>query len=287
MNCERARSFVIDLDRTQAERDELMAALAHVQDCVECRSAARDYDSIRDALRDTNEDVEPAEGWDSFEDRLAGSVVKKRPRLKLVPAAVAACIAGVVIGWMFSGHMGSDNSVRPHAQPDAARFVMAPPTEQEVVDRANLFNQVSDVFDGKAEWILLADHASDMGVGSSATGKGKTPLLIRLTISRDGALFSNADLIVVPGQAARTTVPAADNLELKYEVVTSPVDPGHVRITAELRKANQDSQRVGSIGSDVSIRMGQILSIGQVVTGTGTYEFNVGLYRTSTTGLRS
>ncbi len=288
MICDRVRSCMLDKDLGRAEREELRELLAHIEGCSACQSAIDDYDHLRETLHVADDEIQPTGGWDSFADRLAGSAaVQPHRRRAFWPAALAACIGAVVVGWTLHARLEPTVSPRQLDRSAITRLVMSPPTEQEIVDRAHLFNQVSDVFDGRAEWILLADHASDMGVGTAATDPRKSLLLIRLSISHDGALFSTADLIVVPGQVARTTVPAAGNLELKYEVVTSLNDPGHIRISAELCKVNHDAQRIGLIGSDLSMRMGQVVSIGQVVTGTGTYEFNVGLYRTSTAGPRS
>jgi hypothetical protein len=153
------------------------------------------------------------------------------------------------------------------------------PSEQELVERARLFDEVSEVFDHRAQWVLLADKGSDMGLGAQPAGNGKSLLLVRLSISRDGAPFSTADLVVLPGQVARSTVDALDGMQLKYEVTTSQIDPTHLRISADILHSDESRSQLGGISSDLSIRMGQIASIGQIVTNSGTYEFNVGLYR--------
>jgi hypothetical protein len=165
--------------------------------------------------------------------------------------------------------------------------LVAWPSEQDLAERAKLFDEVSTVFDHQAGWVLLADSGSDMGLGAQPGVNGKNLLLVRINISRDGAPFSTADLMVLPGQVAKSTVPADGNLRLKYEVTTSQPDPTHVRISAEIIQPNRGPARLGAIASDVSIRMGQIVSIGQVVTSGGTFEINVGLYRAPSPGSAS
>ncbi|MBI4579984.1 MAG: hypothetical protein HY718_09800 [Planctomycetes bacterium] len=285
MECQTARDLLLQFDLSEADRTGLLRALTHVDQCLACRSATGDYDRIREALR-PEPDGEPVGGWAAFEDRLAHDVTSPRHAVPLTPLALAACLAMAVSGWCL--YLWPNRTAETPRQnlPETPAFVTVP-SEQEIADRAKLFDQVSQVFDDRAGWVLLADRRSDMGMSSGAPTKERSVLLVRISISHEGAPFSTVDLLVVPGQVARSTVPAAGGLQLKYEVTTSQSDPSHLRIVADVERLNHAARRVGTLGSDLRIRLGQIASIGQVVTGSGTFECNVGLYRVEPSGQRS
>jgi hypothetical protein len=281
MECDSARRVLLEHDLGQAQRVSVRAALEHLDACDACGDAVEDYDRIRESLRSPDTGIEPEGGWPAFEQRLSQQVVMRSRTVRLMPAALAACITMAVTGWglyLWNGH---------HAQMSGnvvpARLLnLANPSEQEIVDRMQVFDQVSQVFDHRAGWVLIADHGSDVGVGNPPATNSSALLLVRISISRDGALFSNADLVVVPGQTARTTASEVNGMRLRYEVTTSDTDPTHLRVLAEIQQIGESSpKRVGSLGSDLRVRLGQIVSIGQVVTGAGTYDVNVGLYRTA------
>jgi hypothetical protein len=281
MECEFAKRLLLEHDLGKAQRISLQNALQHVDICDTCQEAVEGYDRIRESLRSPDEETEPDGGWSAFEQRLAQQLVVHPRSTRLLPAALAACITMAATGWGLYLWNGGHSQTSDTIVSSQLRR-LANPSEQEIVDRMQVFDQVSEVLDRRAGWVLIADHGSDVGVGAPGALSGDKLLLVRISISRDGAMFSNADLVVVPGQVARTTVSATDQLRLRYEVATSESDPTQLRILVNIEQINASSFRqVGSLGSDFRVRMGQIVSMGQVVTAGGTYDVNVGLYRTA------
>lgn len=201
------------------------------------------------------------------------------------PWLVAACLLLAVVGWGMYLWGGATPSSIPI--PGDQGIKLAGLTPQEVADRVQVFDQVWNVFDGRAEWVLIADKASDLGIGSGRTGESGELLLLRLSVSRDGTLFSTADLVVVPGETAQVDVPSPGQQQLRYEVVTSASEPGHLRFSVELQRTNGQAGTVAGLAGELYVRLGQVASAGEMVAASGRYEVSVGVYRSEFRGERT
>lgn len=279
MNCNSVRDELLQYDWDEVDRQRLTESLNHLGHCDECRSAMADFDRLRLVSRPVESDTEPTGGWTAFENRLIDRMARPRRRLGWVPPALAASLAMAVVGWgLYLGSSGTDDRQAPSVNGGAVVRALTP---QEIADRIEVFDEVSQVFDRRAGWVLISDQRSDMGVGQTPTSSNATLLLVRLSVLREQSPFSNADLVIVPGQMARVTVPSVGGSSVRYQVTTSETEPNLLRLRVEVGSGN--GQREGSaLVTDLRLPSGKIVPAGQLVTSSGRYDVHVGIYQAKT-----
>src|SRR5690606_22846087 len=102
-----------------------------------------------------------------FGQRLSSRVTNPAHRTwRRVPMAIAAGIALLLAGYglatLVRDASGADGNgvgtIASHALPD---LHMSP---QDAFARAATFRQVADVFDGRAQWVMVSNRGADVGI---------------------------------------------------------------------------------------------------------------------------
>ncbi|NLE60141.1 MAG: hypothetical protein GX616_17465 [Planctomycetes bacterium] len=280
MNCNSVRDELLQYDWDEVDRQRLTEILNHLAHCDECRSAMADFDRLRLVSRPIESDTEPTGGWTAFEHRLIDRMTRPRRRLGWVPPALAASLALAVVGWGL--YLGSGGTRDQRAPSVNGGEVVRALTPQEIADRIEVFDQVSEVFDRRAGWVLISDQRSDMGVGQTPMRQDESLLLVRLSLLKDRSLFSNADLVIVPGQMARVSVPSHDGSVVRYQVTTSETDPRFLRLRVEVGSSNGQREGGAALATDLRLPSGKIVPAGQLVTSSGSYDVHVGICQSKT-----
>ncbi len=280
MNCNSVRDELLQYDWDDVDRQRLTETLNHLADCDECRSAMADFDRLRLTSRPAEGDAEPAGGWAAFENRLIDRMTRPCRRFGWVPPAMAAALAMAVVGWglYLGGSRGGDSAPDRSAPSANGTAVVKALTPQEIADRVEVFDQVSEVFDHRAGWVLISDRRSDMGIGQAPTGKGTSLLLVRLSLLKDQSSFSSADLVIVPGHMARVSVPSQDGALVRYQLMTSETDPKYLGLRVEVGSTNGQRDNGAVLATNLRLPSGKIVSAGQLVTSSGRYDVHVGIY---------
>lgn len=305
MNCQETRDTLVDFGWTGEERSRAAAAIQHLAECDACRAAAEDFERVeRLLLSSRREDGVPVEGWEAFEDRLEstarhGGRAAMRPRMfrfAQFGGALAASllIAAVAYRLGLSRGMGPV-SVAPVERP-AAQFAPG-----EVSQQVRAFGEVSQVFDGRASWVVMANNASDLGLASQPVA-ARGLLLLKLTMLRSGEAVSSADLVIVPGQSAELTVPMRDSpgQSLHYRVGTSRGEPTDLTLWAEVVRSGDGiaaglarggrpvgAEPVAALATTLQLGDEQRLTAGRLVTSAGAYELQIAFARAGMGGERA
>jgi hypothetical protein len=309
MNPERAKQLILDYGWDATERRRVAAALRLAEHDADCAAAVQDYDQIRAALRD-DETVaraalggpgderdrklgapkaeaveaveaieaegdqgqaepldEPADGWVAYEARLLGAV-RRRPRWswRQAGAIAATLILGVLLGWKVLPRPAAPG-LPPIVSPTAG-LAFSP---AEIKSRVSTFWQIADVFEHRTSWVVVTKGASDLGLAADPKAAAGDLMLLRLALLRGDAVLSQADVVIVPGQAAELTLPLGDGENVRYLLATSEEDPARLSLYAELRGGRHPDQALGAVGSDLRIRPGEVCAAGQVLTTQGEY----------------
>jgi hypothetical protein len=157
-------------------------------------------------------------------------------------------------------------------------------TPQRVNHEADAFVQVSQVFDGRASWMLMSNAASDVGVSTEAvSARAKDVLLLRLTLTRSGAVASDADLLVVPGQTANLSVPLQADQTLHYRIGTSTDEPTRLSIWLEVRTPTGDAP-LAALATNLRMQPGEHTTAGLLSTTAGQYELRIAFSRAELPG---
>ena len=281
MTCQEVQRVLLEPGCTAAHRRETAAALAHLESCPACRQAMDDYARIHDLMNSGDPAAEPHGGWTAFENRMLATVAPKRSTwLPATLRLAAAFLLGLILAHLYG--------VRPAAQPatpsnpsnatvaTVAQSSPAPFTPQEVSQHARAFDAVSEAFDRRASWVLLANNTSDVGLADSDSPvHAARLLLLRLTMTSGNQTISSSDLMILPGQTASLTVPLADGRSLHYEIGTSTGEPTHLSLWAELQTAH-GGEAVGALATQLRLQPGQKTSAGELVTTSGAYRLKIG-----------
>ncbi len=297
MRCEHAQAELLDLDLDETGRRRVAEFLAHVDRCEECRSAMKDYDRLRAMAAGADargvEPREPAGGWSAFEARLRHRVYSRARRRLIIPLGLAASFTLAVVGWsLYLGALSVRTNGADTKQSPGAILALTP---TDVETGVKVFSQVSQVFDHQANWVLISDTDSEVGLVSdrelepAPTRKAEPApqelLLLRLTVLKGHAPVSKADLVIVPGQDAEFRVPSAAGPEIRYRVAMNKQDSRKMNLRVELARPNHVHQNLASLASELQVEPGQVRSAGEVMTSTGRYEVNVGFEKAFSTAL--
>jgi hypothetical protein len=275
MACETTRELLLGLDWNAADRGRVLQALRHLEQCEACRAAVEDFDRLRAAMKPAAPAAEPMGGWGAFERRIANSLVTHRSRAWWMPGALAASLLLAVVGWtLYLQHAAptgasGDRSVTASSdrRPGPIRF-----SEREIAERVQVFRGVSEVFDGQTSWVLVGDQEPELGLAPAALAPQRRVLLLRLTVSRDGDVLSQADLVIVPGQTAQLRVPFEHGQELHYRVGTSSEQPTRLSLWVDVRSGEGVGKTLAALATELRVEPGEVFAAGQFVTASGGYE---------------
>jgi hypothetical protein len=268
MKCHEIQEKILDGEWTSTKLDEARKILDHMDNCERCRGSLVDYDRIRNCLQEPmQEETQPIGGWDAFEKRL--SHTPNRRNGWVVSGLVAAGMLLAFLGGRFWDRL-SESPIRTIVNVED-QF-----SPRDVSEQVAVFHHVSEVFDGKASWVVQAKGTTDVGVVSESMKATRELLLLRLAMSRKGRTVSKADLVIVPGQAAKLSVPFENGQNLNYRISTSIGEPTGLRIWAELeQRPGQSGEVVAALATTLQIKPGEIRSAGQMVTSSGENELTV------------
>ena len=276
MNCENVQLTVIELSLDPTARRRLAEALAHLETCASCRNAIGGCDRVAAILAaPAAEEGAPPSGWQAFEAGLMARgrrTPARRGRLHW-PRLTLAVAASLVIGLMgLTAGIGAWLKWNPHGA--APTGPIAALTPAEVSQRTREFTEINRAFDGRAGWVMLAGRQSDLGLAKTASAVDLRPLVLRLTLSRDGRAVANADVLIVPGQTADLTIPTLAGSQLRCRVATSASDPSALSLRAELRAgAAQEAQAL--LTTRLRLQGATAASAGKLVTPDGEYDLKV------------
>lgn len=286
MSCQSVQQSVLEFGWDAAARGRAAEILDHIRSCPVCQERLKLYDRITDALF-TPEAVgaEPPGGWVAFQRRLSDAtpVASRRITLRLRPVGAIAASIGIVVAAFMLGQTASRPDLKPIAlMPSSRTSPDERPTfaPRQISEDVEAFNQVSQVFDGRASWMLVANGASDVGVENQPVlaGAGDV-LLLRLTTTRAGKVASDADLLVVPGQTANLTVPLnSGGHSLHYRIGTSSGEPTRLAVWLDIN-TKQGGQPLAALATNLDVEPGQTVTAGQLATSAGEYEFTIEFVR--------
>lgn len=282
MSCTTFLDFSLDHDWDEPMRRRAAEMLAHLESCPDCQAGILEDDRIRQALGAFQSSAEPPDGWDNFERRLDMRPPHSLPigkdqtgfgaRWLAIAASLLIAMGGVFEAGRAFRNAGPATLAKMSAPTPAANAVFAPP---ELRNEVSAFRQVSQVFDGRAGWMLVSDEANDVGVTTSSDMPAHQLLLLRLTLAHGGESASDADLLVVPGQSANLTLPLDAGRSLHYRIVTSSQDPTRISVWLAI-KSRVGAETLAALSRNLQLRPGQKTNAGNLTTSAGAYELKIG-----------
>ena len=148
----------------------------------------------------------------------------------------------------------------------------------EISQAVSAFDEVSKVFDGRASWMLVSHDSSDVGVASYPIDSGRKVLMLRLTVTRGGQIASDADLLVIPGQTGKLTVPIKAASRCGYRIGTSADEPTRLTVWLEVATPH-GGEALGALSTNLNLDPGQKVTAGQLATTAGEYELKIAFSR--------
>ena len=281
MESEVAKQALLEFGGDAAERRRVAEIIRRLDEDGELRAAAAEYDRIRAALRPRTPFTSPEGGWDAYHERLL-SGVRRRPkwlRFRRVAAVAASLMVGAALGRY---------ALPPAAQPDSADAPVQTPrlafTAEEIARYVSTFDELAQVFDQRARWVLVTEDNSDLGLGAPLSRGSSRLLLVRLVMSDAGGIVSTADLIIIPGETASVGVPLNEQRRLQYHVATSAGDPSRITLWVELEDLEDSGETLASLGSDLRLESGHELDAGGIIAPEGRYQLRVGFAQVEANG---
>lgn len=306
MHCDEVRIILLDYGWNADERRRATLLLRHLEGCDACRAAVADYDVLRAALHSAGagaaaDAAEPSRGWHAFLERMVPARADHGLRLRPRPSggravALAACVVFSLVAFQLGRKSAPPPVALVPALPapstsstntgggDARRaedtfLASLSPSTADAARQATAFDQLSDIFDRKASWLMTSSGgASDVGLAPDAVPAGHRLLMVRLTLLHGGAVASNADVVIVPGQSADLSLPMADGRSLKYHVGTSAGEPTELTLWLEVQAARGAGGRetLAALATNLRVRPGERVAAGELATTSGKYELKVG-----------
>ncbi|MBN1909469.1 MAG: hypothetical protein JW818_07010 [Pirellulales bacterium] len=291
--CNALQREILDGDWDRARLDAARRILDHLDGCEACRAVLEEYDELRSLLKCPEapapieprplrlNDVSPTE----VSSKSAGQRRRGGP-LWSVAMAVTLLIAAV--GW----------SLFLQSRADRARMAQAPqgtPTKQtqsqpvaqvsqESIDQSvEVFGNVSNDFDGQAGWVLVSSDSAELGLRPAAADKPDKLMVLRLVLTHGDKVLSDADLVIVPGEAARFSVPLGPDRELLYEIAASDTESS---LLVELRRPDLPGEALAALATTRKADPGQIRDVGRLVANGDDYKLAVACTAVNTSGAR-
>lgn len=276
MNCDTYRQHLLQLDLSADERRATADALRHLETCADCQRAIAQYEQLQSSLKPDEQTPEPPGGWAAFENRLLASVEPRRASwFPQTMRLAAAFLLGILI--VEAMRLVPSHSTVPAPPSQNPTIAQATPafTPQEIAQHAQAFNEVSQVFDRRASWVLLANNANDVGVADGPIADHRKLLLIRLTMTHANEPVATSDLVIIPGQSASLTVPLQSGNSVHYEIGTTTGDSTRLSLWAELQGKGH-KQALGALATELQVQPDEKLTAGELVTTSGAYQLKVG-----------
>jgi hypothetical protein len=272
--CEMVREYLLLAGWDAEQRTQAAQALRHAETCGECRAALVDFDRIRDSLS-AGEMDQPARS-------------KANPPIIRPSFAIAASIAVIAAAtFQFGQTLGRGIGIREakttevvingsrNSDPAPATI-----TSTELSHDVEAFQKVTDVYDGRAGWMMVSKDDSDVGIAPAPVTPGKKVLLLRLDLWHGRDLVSDSDLLVLAGQTADLTVPLENDQSLHYRVSTAGEPaaeveaPEHLNLMLEL-KTPSGHRPLAALSTTLQLQPGQKVTAGRLTTSAGEYELKI------------
>lgn len=261
MDHEQFQRLMLDQDWTALALEQAAAAHAHTQTCAECARTLKEYDELRAVLGKTEADETPDGGWGAYENRLKDRVIPNRRATRWWSggAAIAALLLMGVGIWQY-------NSLIREAAATPPQALLPPNPEQQ----ASVFQSVSQVFDGKAGWMVMSNGESNLGLMSKPLPDGTRLVLLRLTMSQQEEIVAQTDVAILAGQQANISVPMGNQV-VNYRMMPNQNEPKRVAIWAEIESAPQTAP-LDVVATNLDMRRSPVVRAGML----SAYELNVG-----------
>jgi hypothetical protein len=274
MLCESHQQLLAEIGFDPDQRRRLADALAHLENCEQCRAAVAESDRLAAVLGSGGGDEEiPSAGWENFENKLTDTVARAstggRPRkwTRFTLALAASLLIGSVgliaglSAWFRASPVAPGNETVAHL------------TDAEISQRTRAFTEINHVFDGRTGWVLISGAQSDMGLLPKGAAEDQRPLLVRLDLSRQGQFVCKADVMIVAGQTADVTLPTGSG-SLRCSLGTSAADAAILTLRAEVRaEAKQELEAL--LSTTIRLKGKHPIPVGQLVTPSGVYDLKV------------
>jgi hypothetical protein len=279
-NCDVIQSQILEFGWTHRQREAAQQVLGHIETCDACRHAFDDYATLRAALTPDAADArEPAPigGWEAFEQRMVATL-RRKPRFHAWRAVAAGLLLLITAanGWMLLKH-------RPDHTPSVAlnrhsETVVA--SDMTPASVAQAFRTVSEVFDGRANWVMLSDRESDLGLADQPE-KPAEVLVLRFVVMRGNTPVSQMHVGVIPGATVRVSVPAAGGEQLQYVIATDAKNHQNISVSlaVESGSKNHADTGLGSIATTLNMPFGKQTPAGKITTRDGTFDLSLTLER--------
>jgi hypothetical protein len=268
---------ILNGDWTQARLARAEWVLSHLAKSHTARERLREYDAVRQSLRGEDHDIEPAGGWEAFEERCNQSIGRWRPVFagRRTLALAATVLLAVSAGW-FGRSLFASLSISTSGNMVASSQQWAP---QDVLGQVRVFDEVASVFDQRAGWVAVSAGSSEVGLASHPIRSDAELMLIRLSILRDGMRASQTDLVMVPGQAASLRTPLPGNCVLHYQLRVSEEKPSTLDVQISLMDVSQGDEPTAMLTTTLPMNGHNVRSAGQLTTAAGTFSVNIGYVR--------
>jgi hypothetical protein len=279
--CDAIQTRILEFDWTPEQRDAAQQVLHHLESCDACRHAFDDYATLKAAVNPPTPDATeatPVGGWDAFEQRMTASI-RRKPHLPrwLAIAASLLILLTAANAWLLlrdrpnhTANFATSNPAEPAVAPDMTTSSVA-----------QAFRTVSEAFDGRANWVMLSDGGSELGLVDQAE-KPAELLVLRFVVTRGNTAVSQMHVGVIPGATVRVSVPTAGGEQLQYVIATDAAN--HQNITVSLavegnNKSRPDSSGLGSLATTLSMPFGKQTPAGKITTRDGTFDLSMTLER--------
>ncbi len=275
-SCENNREIILDLDTDAQRRQQIRQALQHLDECEYCAAALKDFDRMRAVMAQSAPGV-PDGGWEAMAERLTARPPPIRSRshfhLMRIAAVVLVAMTGFLIGGWFTNRTLRQHALTETIQVAADSSPFAYPMSDRTL-QATAFDRMSEVYDHRAEWMMLGDHVSDVGISDTAIAPQQTLILMRLTLLQLGRIVSRADVAILPGQSARLSFGGQRDIQLEYHISTSSDHP--IRLAIWTSVADATGQSYGALATTYDPPSPNI-GLRPLVTTIGSFQLKVSL----------
>ncbi|MGO8690203.1 MAG: anti-sigma factor family protein [Thermoguttaceae bacterium] len=282
--CNDIQRKFLDHDWDQAALHDAAAILSHLEQCGECRMAVGQFEQLRSLLRIPGPVPEPPAAV-----AVQPELLRRVGRLKAVErvawgtaTAVSLALGILVAGiqaYLLHGPLVAAAPPKPAAVNSApastGSLAATPWTGADIKREVQLFDNVSETFDGRASWVAVGDRGSELGLMPASAGKQGKLLLLRLAMSQGQREQSRTDLVIVPGQGANLDVPLGAGQVLHYNIAAPGGKDRRLSLWAEVRSRRDDGETLAALATSLKPVSGQVFSAGRLVTAAGSYNLEV------------